>query len=159
MKTSMKRKTWVAVVLLVTMLLAAGCGGQQKTAEEVNYDSAQAVAMMDGIMTYQPGTAGASLKLYIATFAVLNFAETYDHATQQDFLYADMKDYLEGLTDEQVAQVKDALPEINALAQIVFMDGAASMEAALSDAGITNFCEEYDAEKYEHVMDILDLAL
>lgn len=159
MRKTMQKTKWIAVVLLLSMLLAAGCAGPEKTAEEVNYDATKTITMLDGIMTYQPGTAGASLKLYIATFSVLNFAETYDHDTQEPFLREDIQTYLDGLSEEQVLQIADALPEVNALAQIVFMDGVASMESALSDAGNPNAYDEYNQEKYELVMDVLESVI
>lgn len=106
-------KKILAVLLCGSLMMFAGCSAEQSSSSEPETEqssSSQAEEsssqeeesssaaegeidpavqeMMDALAAYQPGTAGSSLKVYIAACGVLNYAEEYDsshggHPAQQ----------------------------------------------------------------------------
>ena len=92
------KKLWMA--LLFSVLLFVGCtagensssepGSQSSPSSQAEESSSQAEGidpavreMMEALEGYQPGTAGSSLKVYIAACGVLDYAEEYDAAKEE----------------------------------------------------------------------------
>ena len=92
------KKLWMA--LLFSVLLFVGCtagensssepGSQPAPSSQAEESSSQAEEidpavreMMEALAGYQPGTAGSSLKVYIAACGVLDYAEEYDAAKEE----------------------------------------------------------------------------
>ena len=103
----MVMKKILAVLLCGSLMMFAGCSAEQSSSSEPETEqssSSQAEEsssqeeesssategeidpavqeMMDALAAYQPGTAGSSLKVYIAACGVLNYAEEYDSSME-----------------------------------------------------------------------------
>ena len=110
--------------------------------------------MMDALEGYQPGTAGASLKLYSAACGVLNFSETYDR-DQADSLREALEETLAEMDAETRAQLADSFPDIDSAAQEILKKGVEAMSGTLADAGNPNAYESYDSQKYADAAAVL----
>ena len=159
------KKLWMA--LLFSVLLFVGCtagensssepGSQSAPSSQAEESSSQAEEidpavreMMEALAGYQPGTAGSSLKVYIAACGVLDYAEEYD-AAKEETLRSDAAAWLaqaDALTREGQEAVKQAAEAILA--------GSEESKALLADAGNPNRYESYHPERYEAVMQVLD---
>lgn len=121
-------------------------------------DDDDVIFMMDKVLAHQPGTAGASLKLYGSAFAVLNFAQVYTDV-MADMVKGAVTEYVSYLSDEQVECMKETVAEIDTVAYGVFENGIDSVKDILNDAGNPQKYDEYSAENYEKVMGIVKEAL
>ena len=159
------KKLWMA--LLFSVLLFVGCtagensssepGSQSAPSSQAEEGSSQAEEidpavreMMEALAGYQPGTAGSSLKVYIAACGVLDYAEEYD-AAKEETLRSDAAAWLaqaDALTREGQEAVKQAAEAI--------LSGSEESKALLADAGNPNRYESYHPERYEAVMQVLD---
>ena len=110
--------------------------------------------MMDALEGYQPGTAGASLKLYTAACGVLNFSETYSE-NQADSLREALEETLSEMDAETRAQLADSFPDVDSAAQEILKKGVEAMSGILADAGNPNRYPSYDAEKYKDAVTLL----
>ena len=163
------KKLWMA--LLFSVLLFVGCtagensssepGSQSAPSSQAEESSSQVEEidpavreMMEALAGSQSGTAGSSLKVYIAACGVLDYAEEYD-AAKEKTLRSDAAAWLaqadaltrEGLLEGQEA-VKQAAEEI--------LSGSEESKALLADAGNPNRYESYHPERYKAVMQVLD---
>ena len=158
------KKLWMA--LLFSVLLFVGCtagensssepGSQSAPSSQAEESSSQAEEidpavreMMEALEGYQPGTAGSSLKVYIAACGVLDYAEEYD-AAKEETLRSDAAAWLA----QADALIREGLLEGQAAEAI--LAGSEESKALLADAGNPNRYESYHPERYEAVMQVLD---
>ena len=111
-------------------------------------------AMMDALEGYEPGTAGASLKLARAACGVLNFSEGYDDGLEQT-LRTELTARLKEMGEAETAQLSDCFPDVDAAAQEILTQGTQALSDVLADAGNPNLYPSYDAGRYEAVADLL----
>ena len=163
------KKLWMA--LLFSVLLFVGCtagenspsepGSQSAPSSQAEESSSQAEEidpavreMMEALAGYQPGTAGSSLKVYIAACGVLDYAEEYD-AAKEETLRSDAAAWLaqaDALTREGLLEGQEAVKQ----AAEAILSGSEESKALLADAGNPNRYESYHPERYEAVMQVLD---
>lgn len=113
--------------------------------------------MMEALAVYQPGTAGSSLKAYIAACGILNYAEEYDPSmeeTLRDSITAWLAQ-ADALTLECLLEGREAVE----LAAEEILAGSEEGRALLSDAGNPNRYESYSRENYDQVARILQELL
>lgn len=132
---------------------ASGCTPLRK---EIDVEAFR--AMMDALAVYQPETAGASLKLYVAACGVLNFSEGYD-GDQEQALREALEQALDSMDEAQRTALAEAFPAVNGAAQGIVENGLDSVSDILSDAGNPNRYNAYDAERYAQVAALLSEAL
>lgn len=140
----------------VSSSLETGSSGKASSAPAADepLDAEAFGDMMDALEGYQPGTAGASLKLYTAACSVLNFSETYD-SDQADSLREALEESLSKMDDETRAQLADSFPDIDSAAQEILKKGVEAMSGTLADAGNPNSYESYDSQKYADAAAVL----
>lgn len=114
--------------------------------------------MMDALAGYQPGTSGASLKLYTAACGVLNFAEGYGDG-QEQALRGALEQTLSSMDKAGREALADSFPDVDAAAREILENGVDSVSGVLADAGNPNLYDSYDAEKYEAVASVLTESL
>ena len=116
--------------------------------------------MMDALTSYEPGTAGSSLKACIAACGVLNYAEGYDESQEQT-LRTSIENYLAQADADTLARLQEGRDDVE-LAAAEILTGSEESKALLSDAGNPNEYDSYHSEKYEAVIlvlqDVLDSA-
>lgn len=159
------------MVLLCAVLLFSGCTAGETTSsapESQSSSSAQTEEsssqpeeidpavreMMEALAGYQPGTAGSSLKVYIAACGVLDYAEEYD-AAKEETLRSDVAAWLaqaDPITREGLLEGQEAVRQ----AAEAILSGSEESRAMLADAGVPNRYESYHPERYEAVMQVLD---
>ena len=114
--------------------------------------------MMDALEGYQPGTAGASLKLYTAACGVLNFSETYE-AAQADSLRTALNEALSETDEETRAMLAADFDDVDGAAREILTKGVDAMSGVLADAGNPNRYDAYDADRYEAAASVLTEVL
>ena len=115
-------------------------------------------AMMSALEGYEPGTAGASLKLYTAACGVLNFSEGYSE-DQEASLRSALEEALAEMPQERLSLLKETFPAVDGAARGIVENGVGSVADILADAGDPNEYTSYDAGKYDSVRAILCDAL
>lgn len=118
-----------------------------------NYQTA-----LTAVTRYEEGTAGSSLKLYLAAARLLNFTQTYD-ASQADTLTQLTSAYLSSLSSEERQTFASNLSLISETAQAIIADDDAMTAAMLEDAGSPQAYAAYSLEPYEAVKAIIDQCL
>ena len=156
-------KRLLALCLAAGLCLLAGCGTSGGGSSEASgsggifsggtLDTSAVTEMMDALTAYQPGTAGSSLKAYIAACGILNYAEGYDTA-DEEALRQGVSDWLDAAAPETLEMVREGFPAVTAAAEGVLAGDAESL-ALLADAGSPNRYDSYNPGKYEAVKTIL----
>ena len=109
--------------------------------------------MMDALTAYQPGTAGSSLKVYIAACGILNYAEGYDTADEET-LRQGVTTWMNAAAPDTLEMVRETFYAVTGAAEGVLAGDAESL-ALLADAGSPNRYDSYDPDRYETVKNIL----
>lgn len=164
-------KRILAVLMCMSLLMLAGCSdagssssepeSQQSSssqAEESSSEPEEAIdpavrEMMDALAVYQPGTAGSSLKAYIAACGVLNYAEEYD-PSMEETLRGSAEAWLEQADELTLECLREGWEAVRSTAEEI-LSGSEESKAMLADAGNPNRYESYDAARYEEVSGIL----
>ena len=172
------KKIFIYVLVFAVILSFTACENKNDTEERVKEETAKTVyeekdhaseteeaglfsendakAMLDGIKNHQPGTAGASLKLCIASFGVLDYAESFGADEKLgEFAVA----YIDSLSEEERAVFSDNFSEIDVFCEDLFDSGIESMKLLINDAGNPNKHDEYTKEKYDAVKNIIAEAI
>lgn len=110
--------------------------------------------MMNGLTGYQPGTAGDSLKLYIAACGMLNFSEGYS-TSQEQALRDALEQALSSMDQQKRETLAEIFPAVDSAARNILKNGVESMSDILSDAGNPNLYDSYTSERYDQVASIL----
>ena len=116
-------------------------------------DTSAVTEMMDALTAYQPGTAGSSLKVYIAACGILNYAEGYDTADEET-LRQGVTAWMNAAAPDTLEMVRETFYAVTGAAEGVLAGDAESL-ALLADAGSPNRYDSYDPDKYEAVKNIL----
>lgn len=114
--------------------------------------------MMEGLAGYQQGTAGSSLKVYVAACGVLNFSQQYD-AAQEEAFRADLEAYLQGADALTLEAIVLGQEDVKNTIEDLLTNGVQSQAEMLESAGNPNQYDQYDREKYEAVAQIFDEIL
>ena len=164
-------KRILAVLMCMSLLMLAGCSdagssssepeSQQSSssqAEESSSEPEEAIdpavqEMMEALAVYQPGTAGSSLKAYIAACGVLNYAEEYD-SSGEETLRSSATAWLEQADELTLECLQEGWEAVQSTAEEI-LTGSEESKAMLADAGNPNRYESYDAARYEEVSGIL----
>ena len=164
-------KRILAVLMCMSLLMLAGCSdagssssepeSQQSSssqAEESSSEPEEAIdpavqEMMEALAVYQPGTAGSSLKAYIAACGVLNYAEEYD-SSGEETLRSSAAAWLEQADELTLECLQEGCEAVQSTAEEI-LTGSEESKAMLADAGNPNRYESYDAARYEEVSGIL----
>ena len=101
----------------------------------------------------QPGTAGSSLKVYIAACGILNYAEGYDTADEET-LRRGVTAWMNAAAPDTLEMVRETFYAVTGAAEGVLAGDAESL-ALLADAGSPNRYDSYDPDRYETVKNIL----
>ena len=117
-----------------------------------------ATKMMDSIMSVFPGSAGSSLRTYIAAFEVLNLSERYNDGDKQAVEEA-LAMHVAALPDFSIDNMKETVAEIDTIASKVFSDGVEALSAELSDVGNPNEYDSYSKANYDKVIKLIKTAL
>lgn len=117
-----------------------------------------ATKMMDSIMSVFPGSAGSSLRTYIAAFEVLNLSERYNDGDKQAVEEA-LAMHVAALPDFSIDNMKETVDEIDTIASKVFSDGVEALSAELSDVGNPNEYDSYSKANYDKVIKLIKTAL
>lgn len=167
----MSMKRILAVLMCMSLLMLAGCSdagssssepeSQQSSssqAEESSSEPEEAIdpavqEMMEALAVYQPGTAGSSLKAYIAACGVLNYAEEYD-SSGEETLRSSAAAWLEQADELTLECLQEGWEAVQSTAEEI-LTGSEESKAMLADAGNPNRYESYDAARYEEVSGIL----
>ena len=116
-------------------------------------DTSAVTEMMDALTAYQPGTAGSSLKVYIAACGILNYAEGYDTADEET-LRQGVTAWMNAAAPDTLEMVRETFYAVTGAAEGVLAGDAESL-ALLADAGSPNRYDSYDPDRYETVKNIL----
>ena len=116
-------------------------------------DTSAVTEMMDALTAYLPGTAGSSLKVYIAACGILNYAEGYDTADEET-LRQGVTAWMNTAAPDTLEMVRETFYAVTGAAEGVLAGDAESL-ALLADAGSPNRYDSYDPERYETVKNIL----
>ena len=116
-------------------------------------DTSAVTEMMDALTAYQPGTAGSSLKVYIAACGILNYAEGYDTADEET-LRQGVTAWMNAAAPDTLEMVRETFYAVTGAAEGVLAGDAESL-ALLADAGSPNRYDSYDSDRYETVKNIL----
>ena len=116
-------------------------------------DTSAVTEMMDALTAYQPGTAGSSLKVYIAACGILNYAEGYDTADEET-LRQGVTAWMNAAAPDTLEMVRETFYAVTGAAEGVLAGDAESL-ALLADAGSLNRYDSYDPDRYETVKNIL----
>ena len=116
-------------------------------------DTSAVTEMMDALTAYQPGTAGSSLKVYIAACGILNYAEGYDTADEET-LRQGVTAWMNTAAPDTLEMVRETFYAVTGAAEGVLAGDAESL-ALLADAGSPNRYDSYDPDRYETVKNIL----
>ena len=116
-------------------------------------DTSAVTEMMDALTAYQPGTAGSSLKVYIAACGILNYAEGYDTADEET-LRRGVTAWMNAAAPDTLEMVRETFYAVTGAAEGVLAGDAESL-ALLADAGSPNRYDSYDPDRYETVKNIL----
>ena len=172
----MVMKRILAVLMCVSLLMLAGCtdtgtsssesGSLQSSSSQTGESSSEPEAgtpeesvdpaveeMMEALAAYQPGTAGSSLKAYIAACAVLNYAQEYD-ASMEETLRSSAAAWLEQADELTLECLQEGQGAVQSTVEAI-LSGSEESKALLADAGNPNRYESYDAARYEEVAGIL----
>lgn len=172
----MSMKRILAVLMCMSLLMLAGCSdagssssepeSQQSSSSQAEESSSEpeestpeeAIApavqeMMEALAVYQPGTAGSSLKAYIAACGVLNYAEEYD-SSGEETLRSSAAAWLEQADELTLECLQEGWEAVQSTAEEI-LTGSEESKAMLADAGNPNRYESYDAARYEEVSGIL----
>lgn len=128
------------------------------SAAEPAFDTAAFDRLMSAIAGYQPGTAGSSLKLYVAACELLNFSEEYDNSFADEFR-SELDTYLADADEITLMSITDGYSSVEATAQEIVTQGTDAMSEILEEAGSPNLYDSYDAGKFEEVASILSDAI
>ena len=109
--------------------------------------------MMDALAAYQPGTAGSSLKVYIAACGVLNYAEEYD-SSMEDTLRSSVEAWMAQADETTLECLREGREAVGIAAAEILTESEES-KALLADAGNPNKYETYHPEKYDEVVLVL----
>ena len=176
-------KKSLAVLLCLSLMLFSGCsaeGGESSSQPETSSGSTESGSsqeepqggasaasdsedaavqeMMDALAGYQPGTAGSSLKVYIAACGLLNYSEQYV-PEDEEALRSGLKEYLASADELALESILQGQQDVQAAAASILEEGGQSLEGVLADAGNPNRYDQYDPQKYEQVLQILTEAL
>ena len=116
-------------------------------------DTSAVTEMMDALTAYQPGTAGSSLKVYIAACGILNYADGYDTADEET-LRQGVTAWMNAAAPDTLEMVRETFYAVTGAAEGVLAGDAESL-ALLADAGSPNRYDSYDPDRYETVKNIL----
>ena len=174
-------KKILAVLLCGSLMMFAGCSAEQSSSSEPETEqssssepeteqssSSQAEEsssaaegeidpavqeMMDALAAYQPGTAGSSLKVYIAACGVLNYAEEYD-SSMEDTLRSSVEAWMAQADETTLECLREGREAVGIAAAEILTESEES-KALLADAGNPNKYETYHPEKYDEVVLVL----
>lgn len=166
-------KRFLALCLAAGLCLLAGCSttgtgssggsasGEVSSSEPASselgsgepLDTSAVTEMMDALTAYQPGTAGSSLKVYIAACGILNYAEGYDTADEET-LRRGVTAWMNAAAPDTLEMVRETFYAVTGAAEGVLAGDAESL-ALLADAGSPNRYDSYDPDRYETVKNIL----
>lgn len=164
MKRTMKM---LAAICLAAGMLAA-CQGAASPGKEAAPDAAAEGSamsqelppveeMMEALAGYQEGTAGSSLKRYIAACGVLNFAEEY--TGEEGPLREAVDAWLAESEELEVEAVREGWPDVQDAAKEILTQGTDALAEVLEDAGNPNRHDSYHQDRYDRVAGVLDQAL
>ena len=170
-------KKILAVLLCGSLMMFAGCSAEQSSSSEPETEqssSSQAESssqeeesssaaegeidpavqeMMDALAAYQPGTAGSSLKVYVAACGVLNYAEEYD-SSMEDTLRSSVEAWMAQADETTLECLREGREAVGIAAAEILTESEES-KAQLADAGNPNKYETYHPEKYDEVVLVL----
>lgn len=171
-------KKILAVLLCGSLMMFAGCSAEQSSSSEPETEqssSSQAEEsssqeeesssaaegeidpavqeMMDALAAYQPGTAGSSLKVYIAACGVLNYAEEYD-SSMEDTLRSSVEAWMAQADETTLECLREGREAVGIAAAEILTESEES-KSLLADAGNPNKYETYHPEKYDEVVLVL----
>lgn len=157
----MKKIISMAIAAALVLSMAVGCSNKkgndtssnQISSTAVAYDADGCVALLDGILHYEPGTAGSSLKAVIVAVNILNWTET--NQAGQDQISATVKDYLSKLGDEDKLKFKQNFDVIDDYAEAI-ADGESDVTALIADSGADAKFETYSEIKYDVFADAVE---
>ena len=162
----------IALGLLSAVFTLAGCQGQEAAppakppAEQTDaapqkseavLDQSGCLTALEGITQYEPGTAGASLKLYTAAAQLTNFTQTFTSA-QADALSQTAADYLTGLDASALKAFTSNLVLVDDAARGIISKDQTALDM-LEDAGSPQAFDAYDPDRYEAAKGLIDQAL
>lgn len=170
---TMKSKFTLLAAGLLLVTLLGGCESRQdesssssssSSLSQEESGSSQAVgtpideealtAALEGITYLEVGTAGSSLKVYIAAARLMDFAQEYDDATQKEALTDGALAYLFQLGENASVTLSQNLILVNNAAQGIF-SGDETALAAWEDAGSPGEYDSYSADRFNSVMAVL----
>lgn len=157
----MKKIISVAVAAALVLSMAVGCSGKKNGGNSSNqvsstaavYDADGCTALLDGIMHYEAGTAGSSLKAVIVAVNILNWTEA--NQAGQDQISATVKDYLSKLSDENKIIFKQNFEMIDDYAEDI-ADGNSNVTGMIDDSGADKKFETYSKIKYDVFADAVE---
>ena len=170
-------KKILAVLLCGSLMMFAGCSAEQSSSSEPETEQSSSSQeeesssaaegeidpavqeMMDALAAYQPGTAGSSLKVYVAACGVLNYAEEYD-SSMEDTLRSSAEAWMAQADETTLECLREGREAVGIAAAEILTESEES-KALLADAGNPNKYETYHPEKYDEVVlvlhDLLDV--
>ena len=122
----------------------------QEAAPSADLDQESCQQALSGLAQYEPGTAGSSLKLYIAAAGLLNFTQTYTD-NQASALAEASAVFLQDLDEGALQTLCAQLPAIDAAAQKIIAGDDPSTIDLLEEAGSPQAYDDYDAARYASV--------
>ena len=130
---------------------------EQESQTEVSVDEEALMTALDGMLAYEPGTAGSSLKIAATAAVLLNFSETYS-GEQSDAVANIIQAWIDGLESGQLDSLAVNLPAIYGTA-VRIIEGGGDIKALLADAGDPQTYDSYDTDKFAAVKAIIDERL
>lgn len=172
-------KKRMTLLLCLALALTAGCsadrgagssrqdvpsGSEASSREDGEAEAADPAAdaavqeLVDALAGYQPGTAGSSLKVYIAACGLLNYAEQYA-PVDQEALGSRLRACLDSADAPVLESILQGQQDVQAAADSILEQGTQALEQELADAGHPNRYDRYDPEKYGQVLQVLTKVL
>lgn len=160
----MKKIISAAIAAALVLSMAVGCSGKKNGDTSSNpisstvavYDADGCTALLDGIMHYEAGTTGGSLKAVIVAVNILNWTEI--NQAGQDKISATVKEYLSKLSDEDKLIFKQNFEMIDEYAEDI-ADGNSNVTGLIADSGADKKFETYSEIKYDVFADAVEAEL
>lgn len=132
----------------------------QSNSHAVSVEDAAFDKMMEALTGYQQGTAGSSLKAYIAACGVLNFSEQFNEDEAAQFKIK-LEDYMKNANELTISAIVLGEKDVQKVIEDILTKGTEDKEIAamLKDAGNPNAYKTYSREKYNAVAIILNEVL
>lgn len=157
----MKKIIAMAIAAALVLSMAVGCSdkkGSDTSSGQISstaavYDADGCVALLDGILHYEAGSAGSSLKAVIVAVNILNWTET--NQAGEETISATVKDYLSKLSDEDKLTFKQNFEIVDSYAEAI-ADGDGDIVGMIEDSGADAEFEVYSETKYDVFADAVE---